>query len=647
MPALLQDGDFAFYGGLDSATPPDLLASGQWAWAENLAIIDGRLQARPGFSLRVVLPEGKPQGLFVYPARFRPPSLIAVISGRAYLVPYPYQEVHAIPGEVLSETAEIVHGQVAVQVVEVQGDGSLKLIRPRYLLMLQDGVSPAAYYDGQQVVFVRGEFSTPQGTHMAWAGNRLWVAQQEKLFASDIGNPLSFREQSYNTLGGLTYFLLPGNCTGLAVLPGQSQSIKSPLLAFTDSTTTLLRANVLNRELWLTLEDFQSLIFPTVGCVAPGSIVSANGLLWWFAEHGLTRIDAARFSQESGQLRYMDAEMVRAFPVGRQWARAVSANVKNWLLFSVPHSGVGNDHTWLLDLAPLGRLSGSANPVWVSVWTGLQVVQWASVTWRGSQRLFALVRGQDGIPRIYEGLGPPGRDDGVDFPWVLETRGFSSQTAGIKRFRFAEIHLGGIRGNLTGKVSWAGVNRGTWKTLTEFDFKAAEGNILAGRPMTELKAWAPQERRFRTPDVISMDLPAGDPDGAEGPRNTLDTSIESEDTAFQLRLEGSGRVEFLRLRVFMEALREETFGAPVEKDPNPVVVGLDGGSETDLEQGFWEAESSARAQWRNWAGAASAKVQSWACQADAEKRARQLARARAEWILRRIAHPYRREIEIS
>lgn len=639
---LLQDGDFSLLGGLDTAVSPELLSAGKYSYAENLAIVDGRLQVRPGFTCRVTLPDGKLQGMFVYSSWRTAPALIVVVSGRLYVVPSPYEDFHEVAGARLSETAERVYGQLTVQAVERLPGGALRFVSPRYLLVLQDGVSPPVVYDGQKAWYAGGLRKIPQGTHMAWAGNRLWVAQRERVFASDIANPLSFVEQETNTFGGVSYFLLPGPCTGLVLLPGQTPSIKSPLLAFTATTTTLFRSNILNRDLWTATEDFQSTIFPTLGCVAPRSIVAANGLLWWLSELGVTRLDAAKFSQESGQIQYLDREIARGLSVSGDLSSATAAAVRNWILLTVPYGGELGAHTWLLDLSPLSTLQGSTPPTWVSVWTGIRPVQWATINWQSRTRLFAISKDADGHNRLYEGLGPAGRDNGVDVPWVLETRGYTANIPRKKYFRFAEIRLLNVRGSLTLSVDWAGALRGPWKRLCQGTFTTTDGTVRAGGPLTEIATPKWPTVLFRTPDAAMAPYFQGSAP-VEGPRNIEAISEEISDTAFQLRVMGSGPAAFDRIRVFMAPDREPEYGEPVEDLPDGELL-VTGQPSDGTPRPVWTASAVGRAQWRNWAAETSASVESYVSEEDAKKRARQIAQQRAEWILRHEAEPVSRQI---
>jgi hypothetical protein len=652
---LIKDGDAAFNAGLDSASDPLELPPTTYGWSVNMLNRGGILQARPGFNWKVTLPSGKLQGMEVFVPDVGTPVILVAVAGVIYASSYPYADYRMVEGARMSPISDFVHMVQTVQSVESNTDGSLSLINPRQLMIIQDGAAPPAYFDGQRLNVLIGAGSTPQGTHMVWAGARLWVSRGPQIFASDIANPLSFMEQTYNTLGGINYFLLPGPCTGMALLPGNANN-QSPILAFTAETTTMFQANILNRALWPTTAGFQNMMFPNVGCVSRRSIVSVAGLLWWFSEFGLTRLDAAQASQLTTRLFRVDNELVRSeSQLSDDLSGVAGAAYENFILMSTPSSNVRNRHTWVYDATVAERLSESANvltsipSVWASLWTGVFPVAWTALSAYGSKRLFCVSSDTDGQNRIYEAFCKERRDNGCDFPWSVESRAYTGGSLQRKHLRYLEYALSEMSGNVTLKVSWAGANRGRWKSMSARSFRSHEGNLDASRSYkaTDLiYGLKKQSRTARTQDIRDVQEDSLTSAGIEGPVETVLPDKEAIDSAFQFRVEGSGPCALRSLRAFMDLEGEPASGQAEEDETDDHFVRFDGAASNvetalDVRPVSYTGVGNGVARWNNFAGNATATVTSFVSQVDADKRAAQVAQQRAEAFLRSTAVPYK------
>jgi hypothetical protein len=643
---LLKDGDARFVRGMDSLSNPTTLPPEAYSFAVNMLNRGGVVQTRPGYDWRFTLPAGQLQGLKVFTPRLGLPVLLALVSGVPYVSAYPFRTFSEVGGARMSATAKRVYGCQATKSVERNADLSLRLITPQSLLMLQDGLSPATYFDGRVLTTRTGRYATPQGTHMAWSGSRLWVARGEILFACDIADPLNAVEQQLNTLGGIRYYVLSGKCTGLAETPGTQ---RPNLLAFTADTTTMFRTSVLDRDAWASLEDFQRTIFPTLGCAAPRSIVARGGMLWWYSSHGQVRLDTAMLSQESSRVDYLDNEMETSkSELSRDLSGVASTVFENFLLTSVPHASNLNRHTWVLDESPFDRMNEDFPPAWASVWTGINPVEWARVNIHGTTRLFVASTDDDGQNRVYEAFTDSRRDNGVDIPWVLETRAYTAGAIVPKHLRFAEYSLSELAGQLCLKVSWASPSRGRWKTCATRKYLAKEGNVDASTvydydsPLYGLKA---QTRVDRTEDVREDVEDALSSAGVEGGVFKVEPEKEAVDTGFQLRFEGSGPCAFQSIRVFMDPAPEPDSGAVGSEEVDDHFVRFDGAAaraEEDLQAApaTFTSTKTGRAQYRQWVAEAEATVTSKVSQCDADKRASQVAREKAERQLRVDVPPY-------
>jgi hypothetical protein len=641
------DSDESFPGSMDSATDPIYLPKGSFAWSVNMLNRDGALRTRPGYRWMFSLPAGKLQGFSFFSSQAGKPVLVAFVSGTGYAANYPYNSFRRIQGARMSSTADYVYTERAVQSVTNNADGSLRLIQPRNLLMVQDGVNPPAYFDGRILTALTGNGVTPQGTHMKWAGSRLWVARGPQIFASDIANPTSFLEQTYNTLGGINYFLLSDNCTGLAAVPGAPQAL-TPLLAFTASDTTTFQSNILNRALWPSVTNFQYTTFPTLGCVAPRSLAVVSGELWWFSELGTTRLDAAQASQLTTRIYRIDREMGRSMAQLKNDLSGICAvTYENFALFSVPNSSRRNTHTWVYDGSVNDRSKENAS-AWAGVWTGVSPVEWVKIKVNGKTRVFCASVDADGVNRVYETFTPDRRDNGCDFPWVWDSRGYTGGALTRKHLRFLEYSLSEIQGSVNLKVSWAGTGRGRWKTLATPVYCAAEGNARASRkygPTSKFYALKKQSRIARTQDVRNMREDTLSSAGVEGVVETVEANKEAVDVGFQFRFEGSGPCAIRAVRIFADVEKEPASGQKASQETGEHFVRFDGAaskveSDLDAPPERFSATGTGRAQWNNFAAQATASVNGTISAADSLKRSKQIAQRRSENRLRAISTPY-------
>lgn len=636
----IKDGDLGFARGMDSVSDPLTLAPQYFTFSTNMLNRGGAMQTRPGIFSKLLLPPGQLQGLKVYTPRFGIPSLVAFVNGVAYSSTYPFTSYREVLGAHLSAEARSVYTAQTTQALTTNLDGSVSLVEPRSLLMAQDGVNPAIHFDGNVTTALTGPLSTPQGTHMAWAGGRLWVARRNQLFAGDIADPTSFTEITYNTLGGQRFFILDGNITGLAPLPSSS-AVKMPLLAFTDQSTSMFRANILNRAAWPEVEDFQTILFPKVGCVAPRSIVAVNGMLWWFSDFGLVRLDSAANSYITSKLDFFDREMVRsgAF-LSEDVSGIASAGYENFCLTSVPHANLRNKHTWVYDASTndLKDESTTAPSAWASIWTGIAPVEWASINIYGRTRLFCAAKDDDGNNRIYEAFSNAKRDKCTDIPWSLETRSYTGGTMQKKHFRYAEYALSEIAGQVDMKISWAGGSRGRWKPCATPTFLAREGNVEAGRVYEadeNLLGLKKQSRVERTQDVRDLPEDSLSSAGIEGQVFRTESEKEAIDSSFALRFEGSGQVAIRAVRLFMDLEPEPDGGMQDNTELDEQFVRFDGAAATteaplQADEPPFTATKTERAQVKNYAATATVTTESFVSQSDADKRASQAARCRAE-----------------
>src|SRR6267142_4394371 len=640
----IQDGDARFGLGLNTFSENITIGPGGYIHAENLVNRGGVLQTRPGFNTRIKLPDGRFQALATYNPSRGFPQLIAVVSGIVFASDYPYVGFRQVGGAVMNATSKRVYTCSTSKAVVRNPDGSLRLITPQSVLILQDGVSPATYYDGSILRTSTGTYAIPQGTLMCWAGSRLWVARREKLFAGDLADPLTFAEQVFNTLGGINFWMLPSNITALVETPGTNLPL---LLAFTDSTTTTFRSDIRDRTLWNQVQDFQRKIFPRIGAVSDRSVTSMAGDLYWFSLEGQTNLTTAEFNTQSTKLRKMDNELVRfSSRLSSDLSGIASIGTNNFVLTSVPYADTFNSQTWVMDVAATDLLISNGPPAWSSVWTGVRPIQWTTIKIDGTERIFCGSHDLDGGNRIYEAFSPNRQDNGCDIPWAIETRGYSGGSVLKKTFRYAEYMLSEVSGTVNMAVSWSGAMRGRWKRCSTPIFKAAKGNLFTAKLLTiatTLFSFKKQSRQARTEDIFNKPSDLLSSAGIEGPVFNVEPTgnKEATDTAFNFRIEGSGQCALREFKVYMDPEKDTETGQRSTVETGDPAVRFDGAASRDAinlddDLPTFFSNQTGIAKYQNYVVTKSASANSLVSQADADKLAQQAAEALAEVTLRSI-----------
>jgi hypothetical protein len=542
------DFDIRFLGGMESSAEPGTLGSDFFARGMNVTNRGGIVQCRPGYRCRTVLPAGNFQGGKVFRPKSGDVTLLFGVEGVLYSSPYPFLEVMVVPDVAFIPHSRQLFFQQAEQSIQFNSDGSLTLISPRNVMVIQDGgFSPPAVFDGTSAEHQRGAGAIPLGGAMAWSGDRLWVARGSSLFASDIANPFSFREPEY--FATVTAFSLPGEITAMAEVPNADIA---QLLVFTDSTTTLMQSGVRNRAVWNTTANFQRILFPAVGCVSQQSITTHLGLLWWYSAFGLTSLDSASFTRQTSVLPYRDNEMADSKGRMSPDVGGVAMGVfENYLMVSVPYCDSKNRHTWVLDQAPLQRGGGASSAAWNSVWTGTRPAQWIYGSFGGTEQIFHISKDFDGNNRLWESFTPDRLDDGCPITWYMETRGIDG---GLplqpKKFRYATAYLRELYGQVDVGIFWAGVSRGKYKSILKKRINASIGSIRTGEVIRYDSLMFGLKKQMR-------DVRTEDAQQTASATTLTSTDVESPDAefideAFQLLIVGSGPGAVAGIRYFME-----------------------------------------------------------------------------------------------
>src|SRR6185369_4910049 len=213
----LQEGDGTFALGMNSLLDPLQLPPGAYARGMNVVNRGGIVQCRPGYQCMMVLPEGRQQGGAMFIPKIGLPTLVFGVEGALYWSEYPYNTFNQFPDIQFSPEASQLYFKQVQHSVNLNTDGSLALLdTPRNLLIIQDGgTARTVIFDGSAA-----EHTTdiPPGGPMEWVGDRLWVARDTALFASDLANPTSFVEPIY--IASPSQFTLPSRVVALTKTPG-------------------------------------------------------------------------------------------------------------------------------------------------------------------------------------------------------------------------------------------------------------------------------------------------------------------------------------------------------------------------------------------------------------------------------------------
>lgn len=583
--------DSSFPRGANSSLDSRLPA-GYYVRAENTIIRGGIAATRPGTLGRVAFPAGRLQGAAMFTPRIGFPEIVAVIDGTVYSSEYPFDEFSQIDGVRFSPQANTVFFEQAQQFAERNEDGSTKVITLKNVLMMQDGESGCGYYDGYAAGNVTGVDKTPQGTTMKWVANRLWVATNDRVRASDIGNPFSFVEQYY--LGGTDALLFQGPVTAMAVSPSVDTAF---LIVFTEGTTSFVQASI-PREQWLTTDKFQFLALPHVGCISHLGVVAQSGMLYWYGQNGLVSFDMAQQSRVSSVQMVMDNEMAFSKAhVRPQLHQIALAAHDNHVLVSVPYGSEQNTHTWVLDLAAIQNVTGETNGnAWASVWTGFTPSHWIDYLDSGTHYQLAVCGNQ-----VVEFFRDERTDSGVPIQSVIELRTHTADSPLLRQIEFAYLTVSDLAGIVDISVDWRGFARGRYKRCLTRRLRAAIGSFRPDNliePDSTIFALKKQSRRLRTEQL------GEDVDEVPGSSKDIEAAlVERWDWGFQFRISWCGEAAIRSFEVVVsQPPKEANVGECVEDETTDRFVNFDGyaGTSIGAVEAFpvqYAAAASATAAW--------------------------------------------------
>lgn len=558
--------------GINSLLPPAEIAKNQYAWGENIINRGGIIQTRPGRRVLNSIKGSNPQGIAIFKPKGSTPRIVAAVDGFVYTLSYPKFEPVKLEGVKFSPTAKRVHFCEAIKSIQRNADESLKVIDPLPVLIMQDGTTQAAYWDGGTARHLDPSINareTPIGTWMAWISSRLWVVNGTKVFVGDLQDPLSHTEAQY--LLSRDSFELPGECTGL--IPTAN---RTGLLAFTSRTTTAFKVTERDRTKWANIENFQDLILPEVGCVSGWSACNQYGTTHWMSDKGLVNFDSAFSTTQSSKLVTEDEAMMRS---RRKLAPgmdvACSIAFENLLFVSVPSGSKHNEHTWVMDQSAL--TADDKTGVWASIWTGTRPVQWATGELGGQNRLINLSYDRsaknDTRIHVWEEMLSDRSDEGGRIACQFITG--AAMANELLRFKFARVEAVEIYGEVDLKVYVAGT-RGPWYEIGSYRFQAERGCFGSSKmPLIKsdsiIREFRPQARSFETQEFSAEDKVS---------TKEQEPYVPGIDRGFMMRFDWVGRFGIREITMTVDAGPAENHGAPACLDATGGEIGPNAISES-------------------------------------------------------------------
>ena len=610
-------------GGANSVVNPWTLPPHQYKWGVNVTCRGGVVQTRNGFKMRLSLPAGNFQGGIVFNSNkiFQPQSTITNLSGvvintpeqvftpqgtgstsvylsyalfcvdgNVYYAPFPLTQPadwneYKLTNIKLDPNVNMVNFVIGTQSAQTDSSNNVTITPSHNIVIIQDRISQPAYWDGSNTTGAQSSVM-PIGYWMAYSGNRLWVANGNIVSASDLGNPLSWLERTQG--GGRGDFDIGGVVTGMADYIGQNAA--TALYVFTDYSTITLKSGILDRATWGATPNFQSVLYPSLGCVSGNSIAFQAGLMWWYSQGGLVAADIAKTSNLSSQVLYKDVEMAKVKRLlSSDLSGICAASFENYLMYSVPYLEPVNSETMVLDYSVASELSDGKPPAWCGVWNGIRPIMWSSDIVENENRLFAFsidyAPTNDGsFNHLWEAFMPERYDtylqinqDGSTTDFVnriycqMETA-LMGDEMDYKQMAFGEIDCSQIAGTTDVKVSYRGT-RGYYQTILSTRLLAVNdpyqySTSPNAAEIENLGFLQTQYRRLTTENVS---------------RTSKIASCESKytmdvDKAFSFLIEWCGQLGVDAIRMYMDEWQEKSVGSPSSNETQSCVVGENGSS---------------------------------------------------------------------
>jgi hypothetical protein len=580
------------------------LAQGTYAWGVNVINRGGVVQTRPGKKRIKSFCGRKGQGHYwVRTIDDRNYELVAV-DGKVYWSPFPFTVWTQMAGVTFRSDADRIWFANGIQAIYYDVSNNIVLLpNPKNVVLMQDGTSQPCYWDTSD--FSSGTVSLksgagpsgypmtplPIGTAMLWLDNRLWVAVDNLVYASDFLYPQSFSENNF--LAEKTGFRFPRAVVNLAPSPVQG------MLVLTDSSMHSLQTFIQDRTQWQLQVNppFQQDVNLEVGLIAPWAFAYLHGMPWLLTARGLISYDRALTTNLTTVLLTVDGEMQRSKNLlAPDVTHACMSAWENVLMLSVPASCVQNRHTWIMDAGIAEKLAVPSGMCWTGIWTGTYPIQFTTPIIKGTQHNYELAYSSgflavDDSPspqpetdkptqayiHLFENYIPNQIDDvETNISCSFETRAFTLATDDYYRFVFAEFMLVNLKGIVPVQVYVTGL-AGNYQLLFSTTLRADVGSwgnptgdtvlyyVASGRT-TQFENYRRQVRHMRTSEFIVHEAP-------DAAACTEIQRMDGVDKAFQLMIQWQGRLGLRQLKFFYDRQLQSPQGVcPVDESATPHIV---------------------------------------------------------------------------
>ena len=520
------------------------------------------------------------------------PYIVFAVEGKVYYLPFPLVqpsswEDYRLAGIQMNPSADKINFAIATRSATISTGGGVAVTPSHRIIIIQDGTTTPSYWDGSNDTGNTAP-NMPIGYWMAYSGNRLWVANGNIISASDLADPLSWEERK--TGSGRGDFSVPRRITALQDYVGQNN--ETNLYVFTDQSTFSIASGILDRNSWANTANFQSNIFPHIGCVAGKSIAFQAGQMWWYSQGGLVSVDVASSSYLSSQILFKDIEMAKAKRLmPSDYTGICATSFENYLLYSIPYLEKLNSVTMVLDYAVASEWNQNRIPAWSGVWTGIRPVEWASGMINNQPKLFAFSvdysPSSDGsYNHLWEAFTPSREDtyfeinqDGTTTERInriycqFET-GLLGDTMDLKQLAYGEIDCSQIAGVVDLQVSFRGT-KGKYQRILEKRILAATEryqyeNTQYQNEIDDLGLLQTQARRIITENIS----------GVQGSPSCESYNSNDVDKCFSFLIEWCGALGVDSVRMFLDPWPDKSIGNNSKNETIYCVVGENGESKT-------------------------------------------------------------------
>lgn len=593
--------DTGYVGGVDSLLYPTDLTQGCYAWGVNIVNRGGVVQTRPAKRRLVSFCGHTAQGMFwVRTMDDRNFKLVAV-DGKVYWAPYPFRKYTLMDGVVFNPDAPRLWFCNAEQAIEFNPDNSIRLLdKPKNIVFMQDGTSTPCYWDTDDFSSGKADLSyvtgnpakpLPIGTAMLWQDNRLWVAVNNLIYASDLLYPQSFTEDTY--LAEASGFRFPRPVVNMVASPVQG------ILVATQSSLHSLQSFIQDRTQWGTTPNFQADVNLEIGFIAPWAYAYLHGMLWFLTARGIISYDRALTQNLTTVILTADGEMMRSkHLMAPDVTRACMGVWENVLMTSIPASCIENRHTWIMDGGVAEKLNNQAGMCWTGIWVGTYPVQYTSPIINGTQHNYELSY-SSGFLAINEGDSPSPQPETnlplqayihvwenyipnqiqeaeADIHCSFESKAFLLQTDDYYRFVFAEFMLVNLKGTVPVQVYVTGL-AGNYQPLFSTTLRADIGSwgnpskeaklyYVAKGQTTQFTTYRRQVRHMRTQEFIVHE-------SEDESACTEIQRLDGVDKAFQLMIQWQGRLGLRQIKFFYDRQLQSPQGVcPVDESNTPHIV---------------------------------------------------------------------------